>query len=197
MSWICIQLSYKGQSYSFVNPYVTIGPRWLSIADSSSSASLQPMESSDWNSQGSTADLPMERFTLDASGPLRPSVTRFTLSVLTSLERSFPWKTPIFGQDLPMERFTLDAPGPQSPSITPFTLCSLKATEDSIPWIAPISDQDVPIERFTLDIWGHSIPFTIRFTLRKFFFCRASPRYGKLLWALHLVHTVCTKPGIG
>ena len=40
MSWKCIQLSYKGQSYSFVNPYVADGPRWISIADSATSASL-------------------------------------------------------------------------------------------------------------------------------------------------------------
>ena len=52
------------------------------------------MESSCWNHQpGSTADLPMERFTLDASGPLCPSIARFTLSPLNPLEELFfSWK---------------------------------------------------------------------------------------------------------
>ena len=157
MSWICIQFFYKGQSYSFVNPYVTDGPRWIS------------MESSTRDINCSASDLPMERSTLDASGPVRPSITRFTLSELTSLEGSFPRMTPLHDQDLPMERLTLDASGPQSPSIKPFTLCSLKTMECSIPWMAPISDQDLPMERFTLGACGHSIPFTIRFPIFKFF----------------------------
>ena len=101
----------------FVNPYVTDCPRWLSIADSSSSASLQPMETSIWDTNCPTADLPMERFTLDASGPVCLSITRFTLCILQAMECSFTWKTPTWEKDLPMERFTLGVWG-----CIPFTI---------------------------------------------------------------------------
>ena len=78
--------------------------------------------------QRSTADLPMERFTLDASGPQGSSTTDLHYGV------SKPWKAPapIFGQDLPMERFTL---GDWAlPLTTRFSLCNLFSLPYSKLW---------------------------------------------------------------
>ena len=33
MAWMCVQISYTGQSYAFVSPYVFSCPRWISMAD--------------------------------------------------------------------------------------------------------------------------------------------------------------------
>ena len=134
MAWVCIQLSYKDQSYSFVISYVTGCPRWLSIADSTSSASLPSITSSFGDHEDPTADLPMERFTLDASGPQSPSIKRFTLWRLEAMEGSLHWKAPIDSHDLPKERFTLGVWA--LPFTTRFTLCKPFQLAFSYSWKA-------------------------------------------------------------
>ena len=116
-------------------------PRWLSIADSSTSALLLTyMASSAFVSHfdGSSADLPMERLTLDATGPAGPCIARFTLSSLISMEASHPWPSQLYKQNLPMKRFTLGVWGPGAPFTIRFTLCTRFFLGHPFPWNAPV-----------------------------------------------------------
>ena len=74
----------------------------------------------------------MERFTLDASGPQSPSISRFTLSLTPEMEASTQWNAHIPRRDLPMERFTLGVWA--SPFTTGFTLCIVSQLVCSSSW---------------------------------------------------------------